>query len=180
MSFRLLVSKVIRRLRPGLALPPGVEAGVQIKGADRVILGTGCQVQFGTVLHGGGMEWCGGRGQIWLGDRVFIGPNCTLFGAGRIEIGDDVLISPGVVITSHQHSFECIERPRRDQPIRFDPVVIENDVWIGAGAIVLPGVRIGQGAVIGAGAVVTRDVPPRAVALGVPAEVMRQRGEGAG
>jgi acetyltransferase-like isoleucine patch superfamily enzyme len=179
MPFRLLVSKLFQRLRPGPDLPPGVEAGVQIKGADRVTLGKECRVQYGTVLHGGGMEWSDGRGQIQVGDRVFIGPHCTLFGAGGIEIGNDVLISPGTIITSHQHSFDDLERPIRDQPVQFAPVVIEHGVWIGAGAVVLPGVRIGQGAVIGAGAVVTRDVPPNAVVVGVPARVVRYRTAGA-
>lgn len=158
-------------------LPPGIEEGVQIKGAGRISFGEECEVQFGTVLHGGGMEWSGGRGYIHFGDRVFVGPHCTLLGAGGIEIGDDVLISPQVVITSHQHTFHRADLPIRDQPSQFAPVVIEADVWIGAGAVVLPGVRIGRGAVVGAGAVVTRDLPAGAVCVGMPARVRRWRGE---
>ncbi len=158
-------------------LPPGVEPGVQIKGAERITFGEGCQVQFGTVLHGGGYEWSGGQGFIHFGRRVFVGPHCTLFGAGGIEIGDDVLLSPHVVITSHQHTFDRVDIPIREQPSQFAPVVVEADVWVGAGAVVLPGVRIGRGAVVGAGAVVTRDVPAGAVCAGVPARLQRCRGD---
>jgi acetyltransferase-like isoleucine patch superfamily enzyme len=176
---RRLLRRMARLLRSAPPLPPGVEDGVQIKGGERVTMGQGCQVQFGTVLHGGGMAWSDGQGCIRLGDRVFIGPHCTLFGAGGIEIGDDALLSPHVVITSHQHTFAATDRPIRDQPAAFALVVIEPDVWIGAGAVVLPGVRIGRGVVVGAGAVVTRDVPPGAVVMGVPARVVRYR-EGGG
>jgi acetyltransferase-like isoleucine patch superfamily enzyme len=172
---RRLLRRLARLLGSRPTLPAGVEEGVQIKGAERVRIGKGCQVQFGTVLHGGGMAWSESRGFIHLDDRVFIGPHCTLFGAGGIEIGDDVLLSPHVVITSHQHTFADTDRPIRDQPAEFAPVVIEPDVWIGAAAVVLPGVRIGRGADVGAGAVVTRDVPPGAVAVGVPARVVRYR-----
>jgi acetyltransferase-like isoleucine patch superfamily enzyme len=174
---RQVLRRLARLLSPAPPLPPGVEGGVQIKGAERVTMGYGCQVQFGTVLHGGGMAWSDGQGYIRLGDRVFIGPHCTLFGAGGIEIGDDALLSPHVVITSHQHTFAATDRPIRDQPAKFAPVVIEPDVWIGAGAVVLPGVRIGRGAVVGAGAVVTRDVSTGAIVMGVPARVVRYRGD---
>jgi acetyltransferase-like isoleucine patch superfamily enzyme len=176
MPLRTLLGRIVRALSPGPPLPPGVEEGVQIKGADRISLGKGCKVQFGSVLHGGGMEWSGGRGYIRLGDRVFIGPHCTLFGAGGIEIHDNVLLSPHVTITSHQHTFERTDCLIHEQPAQFAPVLVEADVWIGAGAILLPGVRIGRGAVVGAGAVVTRDVPAGAVVMGVPARIARQRG----
>jgi acetyltransferase-like isoleucine patch superfamily enzyme len=177
MPLRRLLRRLARLISPGSALPPGVEEGVQIKGADRITMGKGCQVQFGTVLHGGGLAWSDGRGYIRLGDRVFIGPHCTLFGAGGIEIRDDVLLSPHVVITSHQHTFDRTDRPIGEQPSQFAPVLVEADAWIGAGAILLPGVTIGRGAVVGAGAVVTRDVPAGAVVAGVPARVLRQRGD---
>jgi acetyltransferase-like isoleucine patch superfamily enzyme len=166
-----------RILFPPAALPPGVEEGVQIKGAERITMGKGCQVQFGTVLHGGGLEWSDRRGYIRLGDRVFIGPHCTLFGAGGIEIHDDALISPHVVITSHQHTFDRLDALIREQSSQFAPVVVEADVWIGAGAILLPGITVGRGAVIGAGAVVTKDVPAGAIVVGVPARVIRRRGD---
>ncbi|MGE0453013.1 MAG: DapH/DapD/GlmU-related protein [Vicinamibacteria bacterium] len=98
-----------------------------------------------------------------------------LFGAGEIVVGNDVLISPGAVITSHQHTFRDPDREMRSQPIAFGKVTIEDDVWIGANAVILPGVRLGRGCVVGAGAVVTRDVAERGIAVGVPARVTRER-----
>ena len=92
-------------------------------------------------------------------------------------IGDDVLISPGVIIASHQHSWRRLDVPMRDQPVRLAAVVIESDVWIGASATVLPGIRIGQGAVVAAGAVVSRDVAPFMMVAGNPAVPFRNRGD---
>ena len=145
-----------------------------MRSPDRLFLGTGTVVDGGVLLHCGGMSWAPG-GEIRMGENCYVGPNAVLFGAGEIHMGDHVLVSPGVVIASHQHSFGERDRPMAQQPIRFAPVVIEDDVWIGANATVLPGVRIGEGAVVGAGAVVTGDVPPGAVVMGIPARVVRER-----
>lgn len=166
------------RLRRRLeAAAPGVriDRSVNVRSPDRLVLGARSVVDAGVLLHCGGMDWSGGEGGIRLGEDVYIGPNCTLFGAGGIEIGDAVQVSPGVVITSHQHTFADNDSEIRSQPIAFAPVVIERDVWIGANATILPGVRMGAGSIAGAGAVVTRDVAPRAIVLGVPARVSRER-----
>jgi acetyltransferase-like isoleucine patch superfamily enzyme len=163
-----------RRIEAGA---PGarIDRTVQIRSPERLVLGAGSVIDAGVLLHCGGMDWSSGDGGIRLGANVYIGPNSTLFGAGGIEIGDAVQISPGVVITSHQHTFTERGSDIRSQPIEFAPVVIERDVWIGANATILPGVRMGEGSVAGAGAVVTRDVAPGAVVLGVPARVSRER-----
>jgi acetyltransferase-like isoleucine patch superfamily enzyme len=120
------------------------------------------------------MEWSREQGWISIGDDTYIGPKAVLFGAGGIDIGSQVLISPGVVITSHQHSFIDADRPMNAQPMEFAPIVIEDNVWIGSNATVLPGVRVGSGSVVGAGAVVTKNVPRRVLSLGVPARVLRE------
>jgi galactoside O-acetyltransferase len=148
---------------------------VDVRAPERLELAPGVFVDYGVVLHCGGQEWSGGEGRIALGANTYVGPNAVLFGAGGIEIGDAVLISPGVVITSQQHSFALPGVDIRDQPLRFASVIIERDVWIGSSATILPGVRIGHGSVIGAGAVVAADVPPKSIALGVPARVSRER-----
>jgi acetyltransferase-like isoleucine patch superfamily enzyme len=156
---------------PGVRLHPSVD----VRAPDRLTLARGVFVDYGVVLHCGGQEWSAGEGRIEIGANTYIGPQSVLFGAGGIEIGDAVLISPGVVITSQQHSFESREADIRDQPLRFAPITIERDVWIGANATILPGVHLGRGSVIGAGAVVADDVPPMTVALGIPARVARER-----
>jgi acetyltransferase-like isoleucine patch superfamily enzyme len=146
-----------------------------IRSPDRLVLGPQTFIDCGVVLHCGGMDWSPPDGGIVIGARSYIGPNCVLFGAGGIEIGESALISPGVVITSHQHTFARGDVHIRDQPLEFGRVLIEEDVWIGANATILPGVRLGRGSVVGAGAVVTREVPPGTLVLGVPAEVARER-----
>jgi acetyltransferase-like isoleucine patch superfamily enzyme len=94
-------------------------------------------------------------------------------GQGGVTIGDNVLIAPMVKILAVNHNYADPTRPVIDQGITGKGIVIEDGAWIGAGAAILDGVRIGKGAVIGANAVVTRDVPPRAVSVGIPAKVVR-------
>jgi galactoside O-acetyltransferase len=160
-----------------LASGDGVQIGrnVDVRSPDRLVLGSETMVDVGVVLHCGGMGWSPNDGGITVGSHCYIGPNSVLFGGAGIEIGDSVLISPGVVITSHQHSYDRVGVDIRLQSLRFGRVVIERDVWIGANATVLPGVRIGRGSIVGAGAVVTRDVAPGTVVMGVPARVAHER-----
>jgi acetyltransferase-like isoleucine patch superfamily enzyme len=120
------------------------------------------------------MDWTEGKGGISIGDSTYVGPNAVLFGAGEIEVGAGVLISPGVVITSHQHTFADPHLWMREQPTEFSRVVIEDNVWIGSNATILPGVRIETGSIIGAGAVVTKDVPSASLYAGVPAQFVRK------
>jgi acetyltransferase-like isoleucine patch superfamily enzyme len=148
---------------------------VEVRSPNRLALGSDVHVDRGVLLHCGGMDWSPPTGRISIGAQSYIGPHCVLFGAGGIEIEDGVLISPGVVITSHQHTFEETDRDIREQPSEFAPVVIERNVWIGANATILPGVRLGERSIVGAGAVVTRDVTARAMVVGVPARVVRER-----
>lgn len=117
--------------------------------------------------------------KISLGNRVVVRPGCMLFadprhdGAG-ITIEDDVMLGSGVHIYVHSHRFDDPARPIIDQgysPSR--PVLLERGCWIGAGAIILPGVTIGRNAVVGAGSVVTRCIPAFTVAAGNPARVLR-------
>jgi acetyltransferase-like isoleucine patch superfamily enzyme len=146
-----------------------ISHSVDIRSPERLVLGSDIFIDTGVVLHCGGMDWSPAEGGISIGSRTYVGPNSVLFGGAGIEIGESVLISPCVVITSHQHGFGRIDVDIRDQPLKFGPVVIERNVWIGAGATILPGIRVGEGSVVGAAAVVTKDVPARTVVVGVPA-----------
>lgn len=98
-----------------------------------------------------------------LGDRVFVGHGCSFLDLGGITIGDRTMISPRVTLVTEGHPVEPAERY---DFITVAPIVIEADVWIGAAATVLPGVRIGHGSVVGAGTVVAKDVPPLTVVSG--------------
>ena len=114
---------------------------------------------------------------IEFGNDITVGKSVMFLATGKITIGDRVMIGHGSQIISSGHSMPDLDS---GDSMRFaesheEPIVIEDDAWISAGAIVLPGVTIGKGAVIAAGAVVTKDVPANAVAGGVPADVIKQR-----
>ena len=107
---------------------------------------------------------------IRVGRNVFINQGCTLNDIGGIEIGDDVLIGPRVSLITSGHPLDPTQRRRQ---IVAAPIVIERNVWLCAGAIVLQGVTVGEDSVVAAGAVVTRDVPPATLVAGVPARVLK-------
>jgi acetyltransferase-like isoleucine patch superfamily enzyme len=108
---------------------------------------------------------------ITVGRRVFIGYECAFTGHAPIEIADEVMIAHKVNLITGGHPVEPAERYAY---ITAEPIKIDTNVWIGAAATVLPGVRIGAGSVVAAGAVVTRDVPPATLVAGVPAKVIRK------
>ena len=109
-----------------------------------------------------------------IGDNSGIGINCEI--NGEVIIGNDVMMGPEVVIYTSGHKYDRTDIPMWKQgSTEAKPVVIKDDVWIGRRAIILPGVTIGTGVVIGAGAVVTKDVPDYAVVGGVPAKVIKRR-----
>ena len=112
---------------------------------------------------------------LTLGSNVSIWPMTYIEASGGVTIGSDVSIAHGVTVMSEEHEFGSHDLPIKDQGKRYAPVVIENDVWIGAKAVILSGVTVHSGAVIGAGAVVTKDVPENAVVAGVPARVIKTR-----
>jgi acetyltransferase-like isoleucine patch superfamily enzyme len=116
-----------------------------------------------------------GKG-IVISDDVYIGPRCYFGAGGGITIGSKVVIGSSVELLAENHRFEESEIPIQDQGVSRKGIVIEDDVWIGNSVIVLDGVHIGRGAVIGAGSVVTKDVPANAVVAGNPARLLRYRG----
>ncbi len=111
---------------------------------------------------------------IKLGDQVFIGFGAELDISDSLTLGNQVLVAPGCFITDHHHKRGAHARIAA-QGCESAPVVIEDDVWLGANAVVLPGIRIGRGAIVGAGAVVTHDVEAMAIVAGVPARVIGKR-----
>lgn len=112
---------------------------------------------------------------IVIGDRSAVGAGSFLGGQGGIRVGSDVIMGPGVRVFSENHDSDDVDRPIRVQGQTRAAVTIEDDCWIGAGAILLAGVTLGRGTVVAAGAVVTRSVPEYSIAAGVPARVLRSR-----
>lgn len=106
-----------------------------------------------------------------MGQNVFIGPHAVLYGHGGIVIGDHALISMHVCILSSNHAIPEQGTLIRSQPDDLRPTRLGRDVWIGAHAVILGGVTLGDGCIVGAGAVVTKDLPAGAIAHGVPAQV---------
>lgn len=141
-------------------------AGGPVELADRVHLNDDTIVQTGD------------GGSITIGADTHVQPRCQ-FSAyiAPIELGQNVQVAPNCAFYSYDHGTDP-SLPMRAQPLSTrGPIQIGDDVWFGVGAIVLSGVTIGHGAVIGAGAVVTSDVPANAIAVGVPARVIRLRGQ---
>ena len=114
--------------------------------------------------------FCDYGSNIELGEQVFFNFNCVVLDVCRVRIGDYTLFGPGVQILTPMHPLDA--KLRRGQEFG-KPVEIGSDVWVGGGALILPGARIGSRAVIGAGSVVTRDVPDGAFAAGNPCRVVR-------
>jgi acetyltransferase-like isoleucine patch superfamily enzyme len=116
------------------------------------------------------------QGWMETGNEVSFGPGCHIYEPrSGLSIGNYCLIGGGVLIcgVNHGHAIESI--PMRRQKSEAAPIIIGNNVWIGMGAIILPGVKVGEGAIIAAGAVVTADVAPGQIVAGVPAQLLRGR-----
>lgn len=119
-----------------------------------------------------GADFGTGKG-ISLGDYSGIGVNCKV--RGPLSIGENVMMGPNVNILTHSHNFDRTDIPMCKQGGYFKSVTIGNDVWIGMNTLILPGVHIGNGVIIGAGAVVTKDIPDYVVVGGVPAKIIKNR-----
>jgi acetyltransferase-like isoleucine patch superfamily enzyme len=115
-------------------------------------------------------------GRIEINDRTFIGPYTCIAGPGDIKVGKNCLIASHSSMYANNHNFADIHIPINQQGLTSQGIVIEDDCWLGTGVRVLDGVTIGKGSVIGAGAVVTKSIPPYSIAVGVPAKVIDKRG----
>jgi acetyltransferase-like isoleucine patch superfamily enzyme len=138
------------------------------RGYGRLILGRWVHLGVNTALR------CH-EGTLTLGDKSVLARDISINCYLDVEIGDSALIADAVYISDFDHRFADLERPIKDQGITKARVRVERDVWLGTKVTVCRGVVIGEGAVVGANAVVTRDLPPFAVAVGAPARIIRDR-----
>ncbi|MEO8259435.1 MAG: acyltransferase [Acidobacteriota bacterium] len=146
-----------------------IEPGVLVFHPETISIGEGVYVGHQSILKGYH------RGRMAIGRGTWIGQQCFFHSAGGLTIGENVGIGPAVKIITSFHVDEGPSLPILHSRLAFAPVVIEDDVDIGIGAVILPGVSIGRGAQIGAGAVVTTSIAAYAVAAGVPARHLRSR-----
>lgn len=135
-------------------------------------IGQNSIVMHGAVLHVYNFRDLPKSG-IQIGKDCLIGEYSVIRGQGGVWIGDRVYTSPFTQIIAVNHVFDDPNQPFIDQGITAEGIVIEDDVWLGAGAVVTDGVRVGKGSVVAAGAVVTKDVPPHTIVAGVPARPIR-------
>ena len=111
---------------------------------------------------------------ITIGENCSFNRSCWVSGGGSLKIGNDVIFGPKVIIHTANHNYFDQTKPIRLQGHSFKEVIINNNVWVGAGAIILPGVTINSNSIIAAGAVVSKDVPSNVIAGGVPARVIKE------
>lgn len=142
------------------------------RGCSFEVCGEG-RIQVGEAVHLADRVLLQSKGRLEVGSWVFINRDVMIVALDSIEIGSGSRVAERVSIRDHDHSFSEAGRPIREQGYVTAPIRIGKECWIGCNAVILKGVTIGDGSVIGAGAVVTRDVPARSLALGVPARVVR-------
>jgi acetyltransferase-like isoleucine patch superfamily enzyme len=150
---------------PGVSLGP--DHTIAMRG--RVEVADACELNQGVELNPFG-------GSIRIARRVWLGPYTVIYGHGGVGIGEQTLISMHCTILSSNHAIPALGTLIRDVSDELLPTKIGRDVWIGANAVILGGVTIGDGAVVAAGAVVTKDVEAGAIVAGVPARLLRRRG----
>jgi acetyltransferase-like isoleucine patch superfamily enzyme len=194
MNLRMMIARSLRKLFSRILYPQGkmTHAGkVTIHKSARII---NMQSQIGAIHAGNGTHIKGElvvfahNGQIVIGRDCYIGENARIWSASKISIGDRVLIAHEVNVfdnnthpvsakSRHQHYKEIVSSgfpKEHDYSLNERPVAILNDAWVGARAIIMPGCTIGEGAIVGAGSVVTTDVAPYTIVAGNPARLIRE------
>jgi acetyltransferase-like isoleucine patch superfamily enzyme len=147
------------------------EDDVRLLSPERVSIGDDVLLMYGVYVSP-----CGAH--ITIGSNTHFAPYGVLY--GPLTIGSNVAVAAHVVFASVGHGYDRVDVPMVDQPTTSRQIVIEDDVWIGANAVIIGGVTVGTGTIVGAGAVVTKDVPPFSVVGGTPARVIRDRREDPG
>jgi acetyltransferase-like isoleucine patch superfamily enzyme len=192
-GLRAVLYRLILKM-DGLA---AIESGVRLRFANHIHLHRGAYLDQGAylhacpngieigentiVMHGAVLHVYNFRGLphagIQIGRDSLVGEYSVIRGQGGVVIGDRVYTSPFTQLLAVNHVFDDPNRPFVDQGITAEGIVIEDDVWLGAGAVITDGVRVGRNSIVAAGAVVTKDVPPYSVVGGIPAKVIKTVGK---
>jgi acetyltransferase-like isoleucine patch superfamily enzyme len=181
---RMLTPKYARLLGRYLRRRLFTVAGWRWSTAGMVFFGRGLALQNGRSgqIRFGRFVWIGDgtkirchEGVVEIGDKTVLGQECTISAFQRVRIGEQCVIADRVMFIDFDHGIADVEVPIRHQGIYKRDVEVGSNVWIGYGACILRGVRVGDNSVIGTNAVVTKDVPANAVVGGVPARVIRMR-----
>ncbi len=148
-----------------------ISSGCIIKGSENITMGNDVCVLYNCYLY------AHNNGSIKIGDGVNFNSSVMVNAAddGQIAIGKNASFGPNVVIRASDHKYQKMGVPIKEQGHTGGKITIGEDVWVGSNCVILPNVTIGDGAVIGAGAVVNRDIPPYALACGVPAKVVKSK-----
>lgn len=191
---RLFYPGILRQMDKGVILGKNISLRCpnRIRLGKRVAIDEGCLIDArgdgdtGVII---GDEAIIGRhcaiqakyGPIRIGRKTNVGPQCIMSGTNEIVLGEQLLIGPHCYIGGGCYHSDRTDIPMMQQGVYSrGPVIIEDDVWLGAGTVVLDGIHIGKGCIVGAGSVVTRNLPEYTVSVGVPARVMRHRSAGKG
>ncbi|MDQ3705912.1 MAG: acyltransferase [Chloroflexota bacterium] len=162
-------------LRTGRGVVLDDNVFVDALGQWGVRLDDGVTVARGCVIRSSSVLWTSSKGFV-MGKNSSLGEYSFVGAAGGVRIGSNVLGGQRLSFHSENHNYEDATRPIREQGVRREGIVVEDDCWLGSGAIFLDGVRVGRGSVVAAGSVVTRSVPAYSIVAGVPAKVIGERG----
>jgi acetyltransferase-like isoleucine patch superfamily enzyme len=181
-------------IRRGQALPHAsyIHPRAQLINARHIFISSHCQIYAGATIRGVGQRDPAvtlGRyvivrehayvdahgGWIELAAGAFVGQGAVIYGQGGVVVGNNTLLAPGVTIIAAQHTFLRRDVAVKFQPETFHGIQIGADCWLGVNVVVLDGVTISDGTIVGAGAVVTRNLPAGVIAVGVPARIIRER-----
>jgi acetyltransferase-like isoleucine patch superfamily enzyme len=183
-SHRMLTPKYARLLWRYLWRRLLTPAGRRWRTTGMLFLGRGLELQVGGAgeIRFGRFVWIGDgtkirchEGVVEIGDKTVFGQECTISAYQRVRIGEQCVIADRAMFIDFDHGVTEVDRPIRVQGIYKRDTVVGSNVWVGYGACVLRGVRVGDNSIIGTNAVVTKDVPANAVVGGVPARVLRMR-----
>lgn len=177
------ISVFLSRLRVWKYVLRGIQIGrhcqigrdVEMRFPFRIKIGNSCKILGQVRVKSCAKEADGRRITLDISDHVHIGYGCVIIAHSRIVIGRDTLIAPYCFIIDNNHTIDSADVPIRRQGATKAPIHIGEDVWIGAHSVILPGVTIGDHAVIGANSTVTRCIPAGAIAVGSPAKVISYR-----